>query len=175
MLMLERVGARVTAPLAWSAEDVPGMDAVALQAQAQAYDGVMISVALVGRAEALSMVDEARRLALTVQDVTTPEKWREVRAMLRRQLVTMDVLLPGIMIAGVRLDDPAVPAEERAMLVDEAHLPYLLPDVASRARALQSPRPSSKNASVSAVGPTAGTSSTSADSILPIGETSDGA
>ena len=171
MLMLERVGARVTAPLAWSAEEVPGVDLDVLKAQAQAYDGVTISVALVGRAEALSMIDEARRLALTAHEARTPESMREIRAVLRRQLVTMDVMLPGVMVAGVRLDDPTVSAEERAALVDEAHIPHLLPDVASRARALQSPRPSSKNASVSAVGPTADTSSISASSTPPTGET----
>lgn len=167
MLMLERVGARVTAPLAWSAEEVPGVDPSALAAQQALYEGVSISVALVGRAQALVMLDEARKLALTADASTLAE----ARATLRGHLVAMDVRVHGVEIAGVRLDDETVSAEDRAKLVDEAQLAHLLPDVASRARALQSPGPATKNVCVSALRPSGGTSSISASSMPPIGGT----
>jgi hypothetical protein len=167
MLTLERVGARVTAPLAWSAEEVPGVDPAALAAQQDLYAGVMISVALVGRAQALVMLDEARKLALTADASTLAE----ARATLRAQLVAMDVHVHGVKVAGVMLDDPALSAEDRARLVDEAQLAHLLPDVASRARALQSPGPATKNVCVSAPRPNAGTSSTLANSTPAIGGT----
>jgi len=156
MLMLERVGARVTAPLAWSAEEVPGVDPEALQRQADEYAGVMISVALVGRTQALQIVDEARKLALTAD----ASNLAEARATLVRHLVAMDVRLHGVEVAGVLLDDEAVPAEMRA-----------LPDVASRARSLQSPGPATKNVCVFAPRPSASTLSNSANSTPPIGET----
>ena len=160
MLMLERVGARVTAPLAWSAEEVPGVDPEALKRQADEYAGVMISVALVGRTQALQIVDEARKLALTAD----ASNLADARATLVRHLVAMDVRLHGVEVAGVMLDDEAVPAEMRARLVEEASIVHLLPDVASRARSLQSPGPATKNVCVFAPRPSAGTSSTSANS-----------
>jgi hypothetical protein len=143
------------------------VDPAALAAQQDLYAGVMISVALVGRAQALVMLDEARKLALTFDPATLAD----ARATLRAQIVAMDVRVHGVEVAGVMLDDPALSAEDRARLVDEAQLAHLLPDVASRARALQSPGPATKNVCVSAPRPNAGTSSISANSTPLIGGT----
>jgi hypothetical protein len=112
-------------------------------------------------------VDEARKLALTAD----ASNLADARATLVRHLVAMDVRLHGVEVAGVLLDDETVPAEMRARLIEEASLVHLLPDVASRARSLQRPGPATKNVCVFAPRPSAGTLSSSANFIPPIGET----